>query len=346
MRLIVQNIIYRILTFTLLLFLINYVYVHFFYDKDLAKHSDLIAIIDKIPDSTDILYVAESSNTALAEDDIDRRTIAEFLDEALPGQKVNDLTKPAAHAGIYKVLLSAIPETSNIKTIVLTLNLRSFNAQWIHSSLETSLQKSLVFLKTESPLLNRFLLSFKGYPIKSEREQEAAFKAKWLADPLQFPYNFEHQNVSEWDYWMAINGVKNDDGTTNQALTELACHYIKGYGFQIDTLTNPRISDFNEIIQLCRERNWHLVLNLLAENVEKAEILVGSDLTYLMDYNRDLLVAYYSRKGVLVVDNLETVPDKYFIDQNWTTEHYSDAGRKAVAEKVASVIEQNAKLFK
>ena len=129
--------------------------------------------------------------------------------------------------------------------------------------------------------------------------------------------------------------VKDEHGNTDYAQTELACHYIKAYGFQIDTLKNPRIADFDEIVELARKRGWNLVFNLMAENMQKAEELVGEDLLFLMNENRELLLNYYQSKGVMVVDNLSLVDDAQFIDQNWTTEHYAEKGRKTVAKHVA-----------
>jgi hypothetical protein len=50
--------------------------------------------------------------------------------------------------------------------------------------------------------------------------------------------------------------------------------------------------------------------------------------------NRDILVNYYTRKGAKVVDNLELVKGKDFLDQNWTTEHYNQTGRITIAKQV------------
>jgi hypothetical protein len=335
------DIIIKCATLGIVILLVSVTYTTFFYQNDLKSHSDLVQILQSIDPEADVLYVAESSNTATHKDDVERKTISEFINDELPDQKVDDLTKPAAHAGIYKYLLRRIPENNKIKTVIITLNLRSFNAQWIHSSLETSLQKSLVFIRPYPPIVNRFLLSFKDYPIKSKKEQEDAFRAKWVADEFHFPYDFPHKNVKIWDQWMANRGILNKDSSRNQPLTELACHYIKAYGFQIDTLTNPRIKDFNDIIDFAQEKGWKLYFNLLAENIDKADQLVGQDLTFLMTANRDLLVGYFSNKGVVVIDNLETVKDSAFIDQHWTTEHYNDNGRKAVAKKVADAIKKS-----
>jgi len=330
-----KHIVLNLVSLLLLLLGINLLYTKLFFEKDLQEYSSIINLVREVPLEADIIYLGESSNNARREDDLDPRKISDFIADFYPGLDLYDLTKPAAHAGIFKVLLDQMPETSEVETVIVTLNLRSFNAQWIHSPLETSLQKSLVLLKPYPPLVNRFLLSFKAYEIKTKEEREMDFMEQWERDNLHFPYEFPHENVRKWDRWMAYEGIPGDSGEIDRALTELACHHIKAYGFQIDTLRNPRIADFDEIVDLARERGWRLVFNLMAENMEKAGQLVGEDLIFLMNENRELLKNYYESRGVMVVDNLSRVEDEQFIDQNWTTEHYAENGRKAVAKQVA-----------
>ncbi len=326
----------RIVLLVVLLVVMNFVYKMFFFEKDLQEHSAVINTVRALPDSTDIVYIGESSNITARGDDIDKRAISAFIADFFPNLKVSDITKEASHAGIYKTLLGNIPEDSEVKTVVVTLNMRSFNASWIFSELETPLRKSMVLLKDYPPLFKRFLLSFKAYDIKTAEEREQQFKKKWEKDVLHFPYDFPHKNVIEWDNRMATTGIRDSSGKRNQKKTELACHYIKTYAFIIDTLNNPRIKDFNEIIELARERKWNLVLNLLAENMEKAEKLVGKDLTFLMDKNRKILIEYFQKtRGIPIVDNLYAVEDEQFIDQDWTTEHYAEKGRKTIARNVA-----------
>lgn len=330
-----KNIALRLVSLVVLFLLMNLIYKCFFFEKDLQKYSSIIMLVRDVPLDADMIYLGESSNNTTRADDQDKRKISDFIADYYPGLALYDLTKPAAHAGIFKVLLQQMPEESEVETLIVTLTLRSFNAQWIHSPLETSLQKSLVLLKPYPPLVNRFLLSFKAYDIKSKEEREADFKRQWQKDKLHFPYEFQHEDVMRWDRWMASEGIPDESGEIDRASTELACHYIKAYGFQIDTLKNPRISDFDEIVELARERGWNLVFNLMAENMEKAGELVGEDLLFLMNENRELLLNYYQSKGVMVVDNLSLVNDAQFIDQAWTTEHYAEKGRKTVAKHVA-----------
>lgn len=330
-----KKISYRILILVLILIVLNFIYKEWFFKTDLEKHSKMLELVKNVPDSTDIIYIGESSNITFRGDDVDKRPISDFINDFYPDLIVSDITKPASHAGIYKILLENISPSNMAKTIVVTLNLRSFNAQWIYSDLETPLQKNLVLLKQYPPLLNRFLLSFKAYDIKTEKEREKQFKEKWKHDIFNLPYDFQFKNVIEWDNWMATNGIRDKNGKYDYKQTELACHFIKTYGFQIDTVDNPRIIDFNEIINIAHKNNWGIVFNLLPENIEKAELLVGKDLVYLINENAQKLETYFTKRGVTVVNNLNKVEDDQFIDQNWTTEHYAEKGRKIIAKNVA-----------
>ncbi|MCO5258932.1 MAG: DUF4843 domain-containing protein [Crocinitomicaceae bacterium] len=336
-----KKVTYRLIILAILLIGMNFIYKKWFYEADLQKHSDIINLVRAIPDDADIIYLGESSNITYKElEDVDKRPISAFIGDFFPTLHTYDITKPASHAGIYKVLLNQLPETNKKKTIVVTLNLRSFNAQWIYSDLETVLQKSVVLLQPYPVLYNRFMLSFKGYDIKTEEERTQQFKRKWKKDVFHFPYAFPFKNVPEWESWVNSNGVKNKEGVFDQAAIELACHYIKAYGFQIDFDNNVRIKDFDDIVALAQKRNWNLVFNLLAENTEKAGELVGKDLLFLMQENTKKLVEYYTKKGVTVVNNLDIVANDQFIDQDWTTEHYAEKGRKTIARNVAKSLKK------
>lgn len=184
-------------------------------------------------------------------------------------------------------------------------------------------------------IINRFLFSLNAFENKTEKQREQDMLEQWERDELKFPYPFKYKNVREWDKGMADGGYKKADGSWDQPKIDLACHYIKAYAFQIDTLNNPRLKDFDEIVNVCKKKNLNIVFNLMAENVQYADSLVGKDLIYLMKQNRDFLVKRYRSKGVVVVDNLEAVNGKDFVDQHWTTEHYNERGRKVVAKNLA-----------
>ena len=322
-----------------ILLMLNWVYSKWFFEKDLRAHSDIVELSwQVIDDSCRIIYVAESSNNHYGDEETNRRKISDYISDYFPTVKMGDLTKEASHAQTHYYLLKHIPKDAAVETVVETMNLHSFDAGWIYSDLETALRKQLVLLEGYPPLVNRFLLAFDAYPIKTKEEWNALVMEHWKNDPLDFPYDFEWNNTRQWDSATAWRGWHDFDGNYDPKMTELACHYIKSYGFRI-TDDNPRVKDFDAIVKLCRERGWNLVFNLMADNVDKANELVGKDLMYLMKQNRDYLRNRYGNfEGVTVVDNLNLVRDVNFIDQNWTTEHYYEEGRRIVADHVAEAL--------
>ena len=324
----------KLLLVFVILIISNELYTNYLLESDIKKHT-YREIADVIPKDSEIVYFGESSNFNTYYEDKDKRSISEYIANYFPTKRFGTVHKGALHAGVYKYLMQHFPEENPIETIVVTLNLRSFSANWIYSELETALTKSIVLLKKGPALKNRFLLSFKGYDIKTKEQRVKQFKNKWEESTLQFPWDFPHLNVNRWDKAMDKQGIRNPDGTKDWKTTTLACHYIKSYAFQIDTLSNPRIKDFDEIVEYATSKGWNVVFNLLAENTDKAQELIGDDLLYLMRQNRDLLVKRYQKKGAIVVDNLEEIEALYFTDKDWATEHYWENGRKTIAKNVA-----------
>jgi len=334
-----KKLIYKFALLAALLVLMNWIYGKFFFKDDLMKYSDEIQLSWKIAeDSCEMVYTGESSNHTFSWSDNDHRKISDFIFDNFPDIRCGDMTKDASHAEVYYYLLDNIPRTTPVKTAIVTMNLRSFGYGWIESDLETPIQKQLVLLKDYPPFFKRFLLAFKAYDIKSIDERGDAREWHRKHDKITFPYPFKYDNVDDWDYAKAHEGVIDSTGHWDQPMTELACHFIKNYGFIIDD-NNPRVKDFDNIVKLAKKRGWRLVFNLMAENTEKAQELVGDDILYLMRQNRDYLVNRYgSIENVTVVDNLECVPDKYFIDRDWTTEHYTEPGRRTIAENVTEAL--------
>ena len=312
-----------ILILIVLALLADGLYRFFFWQHDRQAFSGpLVSLVDKI-DSTgaDILYLGESSNHTFGLDDADTAWISEMIARQYPGLQVRDMTHDASHAEIYYQLLRNLQLSTPITTVVVTMNLRSFGPDWIYSTLETVLQKRLVMLRNRPPLVNRAILSFKAYDIKTTPERYAQMRHYWDRHPLP-----RHPSVPAWADSL------NTDSTTMPGT------FVRSYGFIIDTLHNPRVHDFDRIVRLAQQRGWNLMFNLMAEDVEWADSLVGPDLTGLMRSNAQMLEQRYSRLGVTVVNNIDAVPDSLFRDRDWTTEHYIQQGRQIIADNVSQAL--------
>ncbi|MEO6305289.1 MAG: hypothetical protein ABIP51_19165 [Bacteroidia bacterium] len=315
---------------------LNFIYEYTLYPKDLYDKCSEIFELKVSQDTTDIYYFAESSNFNVRENDSIQNTISEIVNFFYPSLRITAINKPATHAGIYKHWIKQInPKVNKPKAIVVTLNMRSFDAMWVNSVLETQLQESLVLTQPRPALVNRFFLSLQVFDNKNDQQREKTMLTDWDTTKLIFPFDFRYKTVREWDYSTNFEHFyKNPDGTKDEAKTILACHYIKAYALNMNE-RNPRVRDFDEIADWCNKNKVNLYLNLMAENLEYADSLVGKELVFLMKQNRDYLVKRYQKNNCIVVDNLELVSGIEFTDQTWTTEHYSYKGRMSIAKNVA-----------
>jgi hypothetical protein len=319
--------------------LLNIIYTLTFYDHDLLSKSPEIIRLRSSADSTDVYYFGESSNVTFAETDSTKKSISQLISLYYPGLRLTNINKYATHGGIYKSWVREVVTRQPLPTaMIITLNLRSFDAAWRHSDLETSLQESLVMSGPYPNIVNRFLLSLQAFDNKTPQQREKDMLEEWQNTKLRFPFPFRYSTVAEWDYAMAQGSYKKPDGSWDTEKIALACHFIKSYAFNLDE-NNPRIKDFDEIVTLCRDNGITLYLNLMAENMEFANDLVGKELVFLMRQNRDYLVKRYNTNSCRVIDNLELVAAASFLDKTWTTEHYDYKGRMKIASNVARVLQ-------
>ncbi|WP_317899712.1 hypothetical protein [Aurantibacillus circumpalustris] len=332
----IKKIAIKFLMLLLILTGLNFIYNLTLYEKDLNEKSKEVLEIRDSQENTDVYYFGESSNVTFKNDDSLQNSISEMTNFFFPNINITTITKYATHAGIYKHWLRKINVNDRKPSaLIVTLNMRSFDGAWIHSKLETQLQESLVLTQPYPNLVNRFLLALQAFDNKTEQQREQQMLKEWKTVPLIFPNDFKYKTVSEWDYGMSQGTYLNPDGSWDDEKIILACHYIKGYAFNLNE-NNPRIKDFDEIADWCHSNKINLYLNLMAENVQYADSLVGKELVFLMRQNRDYLVKRYTKNNCVVVDNLELVQGKEFIDQKWTTEHYGYKGRMAIAKNLAN----------
>jgi len=328
-----KPLLYKIFLFTLVLAGVNVVYRFTLFPKDLKEIAPCAWQCRNLPEGTDLVYFGESSNFTVDPEDSVQLYISELVSYYAPQYKLITIDTPAVHAGIYKIWLRQMKNYP--KGIIVTMNLRSFDGQWIHSKLETPLIRSARIAKGEPLLWNRFLLSLKNFEDKTVAERDSILQKEWKKVKLEFPYEFKHKTVKEWDNVMANGGWLKEDGSWDMDKIQLAAHFIKCYAFNINE-KNPRVKDFDEIVRWGKKNNVKVYLNLLAENILLADSLVGKDLVFLMKNNRDYLVNRYSKMGAVVIDNIEAAGIDDFLDKNWPTEHYNSKARKAIAKNIVS----------
>lgn len=316
--------------------LLNCIYQFTLLKRDIGQMAPCAYQCLKLPENVDYVYFGESSNFTADGDDSTLLTISELI-AYYSKKNIVTIDTPAVHAGIYKHWINCL-KNNKPKGIIVTMNLRSFGTDWIHSVLESNLNRSLSLLKYQPKILSRLLLSLKyfGDSIPNS-ERDSLISLERRTKKIVFPYQFKYNTVREWDYHVGNGSHLKPDGSWDMDKIVLAAHYVKNFAFNLDS-SNIRIKDFDDIVSWGANNNVKVYFNLLSENVAQADTLVGKDLVFLLKKNRDFLVERYTKKGAIVIDNLESVGINDFLDKNWTTEHYNYKGRISIAKKVAEKI--------
>lgn len=318
-------------------FLANYAYVKLgIYKNDIETcNAELLYQTDSLKHTADVLYFGESSNFTAAERDSSKQSISELLAEMHPELVIKSISKGAIHASTFKTLITRIDHQSKVKTVIVTMNLRSFGINWIESELETNLSRAEILYSTYPPIIKKFLLTFKAYDNTPLFKRKGIIKAHYKGDKFKLT-NQDFTSVYEWDKFMYDQGVPDANGNKDPEKTDIACHFIKNYAFVIDE-NNPRIKDFDAIVQLCKEKNLKLIFHLLPENHERAAELCGTDLDELIEKNVSFLKNRYQKESVFI-SNYDLLPDSVFIDRQWPTEHYNFMGRYSIARRISSML--------
>ena len=336
-RHIIRKLLFKTLMVLLLLAVLDGVYYFTLYPKDLEKHCSLMAISQRAKDGVDIVYLGESSNHTRSKQDTDKRFICEMIDDLLPEHHVGNLAKDACHAGIYYDILRNIPRRSNVKTAIVTINMRSFATEWLYSDLEPALEREQLMMRKGPALYRRMMLTFNKYTPWSEEERSTLLREGFEQETLTFPYSFPYRTALAWDTAVGNYCVLFDGSRPSLDTIALACHHIKHFALNLGD-NNPRIKDLDNIVKLCRKRGWQPVFNILAENVDQIDSLCGPDLLFLLNQNVQYVIDRYEAMGVITVNNLTAVRDASFLDRDFPTEHYDQTGRLAIARNVAEAV--------
>lgn len=330
----------RVAVLLLIGVLAQILYKNTLWDTDLWERGQMLAELEGMDDSCQVIYFGESSNFSYhpLRDSLKDR-ISDFLSYHFNGLTFGTINHAAYHAGLYRSLIARIEKGSAVECVVVTMNLRTFGQAVTHSPLETAMQQEKVLFSGYPELLRRTFLTLNFFDNKTELDRDYIKWKEWTYDTLQSTdpqIIFKHPTIRSW---CAVEKFPDSNGVEDMEKRSLADHYIKAYAFQIGE-DNPRVRDCDAIMRICSDLNVQVVFNILAENVEYADSLVGPELVWLMRQNRDYLVERYSKLGAVMVDNLEAVDGYHFTDQNWTTEHYDAEGRQRIAFNVAKAMEK------
>ena len=140
----------RILVGVVVFFVANFWYVSSgLYRQERAKFSPMASKLDSAFGNGDVVYLGESSNTSFNPwTDTFGYSVSEFLQMYLPQNRVRGVSHDGYHVGLFSQMLGLMPEhwaDSGRKTVVITVNMRSFGPSAMFNGNEASNQQEAIF---------------------------------------------------------------------------------------------------------------------------------------------------------------------------------------------------------
>jgi hypothetical protein len=363
----------RLLVGVVVFFAANFWYVSSgLYKKERLKFSPMAAKLDSAFGNGDVVYLGESSNTSFNPwTDTFGYSVSEFLQMYLPQNRVRGVSHDGYHVGLFSQMLGLMPEhwaDSGRKTVVITVNMRSFGPSAMFNGNEASNQQEAIFYTHRMALLNRVFVSLHHYDSRDGREMERG-KTQWFrTKDLRLDNStygrhygdgglesagekwFYHNTVKWWlrDLQRQFAPVSGDADLAR--VMPMAEAYLKEFAFLLDE-ENPRVQALDAIVSKCKQEQVNVVFVLLMPNFDHASRLFGKELTQLMDYNMDFLRKRFAgwekeynkgdfKVGYVDVQRLygDWAGGQHYTDQWYPTEHVDAHIRQFIAQKTAEKI--------
>jgi hypothetical protein len=304
----------RLLVGVVVFFAANFWYVSSgLYQQERAKFSPMAERLDSAFLHGDVVYLGESSNTSFNPwTDTFGYSVSEFLQMYLPQNRVRGVSHDGYHVGLFSQMLGLMPAhwaDTGRKTVVITVNMRSFGPSAMFNGNEASNQQEAIFYTRRLALLNRVYVSLHHYDNRDSREMERA-KTQWfrtkdllLQGGAGQHYGSTHGGPGlqaageEWFYHNTVKWWLRDlqrqfapvSGEADLArVMPMAEAYLKEFAFLLDE-ENPRVKALDAIVEKCKKEAVNVVFVLLMPNFDHANRLFGKELTLLMDENMDFL---------------------------------------------------------
>jgi len=323
MRDIAPKVLLRLAVGVLVFFVANIWYVSSgLRNEERLKFSPVAGKLDSAFLHGDVVYLGESSNTSFNPwTDTFGYSVSEFLQMYLPQNRVRGVSHDGYHVGLFSQMLGLMPEhwaDSSRKTVVITVNMRSFGPSAMFNGNEASNQQEAIFYSHRMALLNRVFVSLHHYDSRDAREMERA-KTQWFRTKdlrlnggagnhygnthgdgrmVSKGEEFFYHNTVKWwlrdlqrqyapEFMKQKLGPVSGDADLARVMP-MAEAYLKEFAFLLDE-ENPRVQALDAIVSKCKQEQVNVVFVLLMPNFDHAHRLFGEELTQLMDYNMDFL---------------------------------------------------------
>jgi len=307
---------------------LNFIYTEFQLPSDVSEFANEYDQMLAETENANLVYFGDCSDAYRSEGMELQPGIGDLMDENFGDLNVANLSANGFHPGTYLKLIKMIEhqQNDNIKTLVVTMNLRAFSTKIIHDfTYDPIINRQLQLVEPRVPaLVNRAWITYHRNPANYRARMENLIEEGWKKDSL--PEGYEYPTLFDWYH-------SYDSDPENWTIeNDYAQTYLYDFGFLIND-RNERVQDFDEIVKLCERNNWKLYFHIVPIDFKSATNNVGAKLTRLISLNKKYLVNRYKN----VIDNSGLLESEDFIG-DYAGSHYTLGAREQMAEKIGKVI--------
>jgi hypothetical protein len=329
-----KKIIFRSVALALLLVVAGLCLMISLHHTDLQK-TRLYDSLQKVACCSRILYLGDSTALSFNPGEKDGRSTGSMLSVYYPGLCTGSINLASANARIWLKVLQSLPAYSAVETVVVTMDIRSFGPERILNDKSAKINRDITYLDgLWVGTVKRCLMHLNVFRQKSPEAINRQLEKIQNEEILKFPFESRINTTGKW-----LKAYNTRYLPPEQRLKqESTAGFIRALAFNIDTLNNPRIRDYDKILAYCKSRNLNVVFLLVPEDISRIESLAGKELSYLIHTNRELLVNRYRNKGAHVVDCLQSPAPEGFYGPQYKRVAFTSAGRQTLAKRLASEI--------
>jgi hypothetical protein len=282
-------------------------------------------ISEAAQDGLDVVYMGDSCVIDIAPDDVDRRNLAEMLNQRLPQSRVESVAHYAYHGELFEGIGHVLAEGSAPpKVVVVPINMRSFSLIWDQRP-EFQFPRVKFLLEHRSPwarITLKPLIVFRYIDTTPVTQREFEAMPVYVAMEKQ-------GTVRDYDYPLGEHA--HEDYFQKQ--------FLYTYAYPLDK-KHRKLQGLLQTIRILREAGIAPVVYITPLDYQSAVRYSGVLLDEQLNKNIQLVLEVFREEGVEVIDLSRALDPEAFCYDQYVHEHLDQRGRLLVVEKVAKAVGQ------
>lgn len=293
--------------------------------------SCLIKYFDTSPTPPQILFLGDSVLERVADQDSDRRNLAEMVTQELsPYIQVVPISRTSYHPRLfYRILQAVVKMRYRPCAVILPINIRAFSPQWDLRP-DWQYDEEIAALKKYAAHPERGAGVIRRSAKKDETDASRKTTVKY---PLS-PYN----KIGEF-----LDLIRSNPTDAEEIRFRKKQIFVFHYAFPLER-NHRNLLALEDTIRLLRQSNIKVLIYLVPINIQAGARLVGPEFVKQVKANTSLLSGvlspYVGDGRIRYADWSTEFSEAHFFHDSFATEHLNQAGRLALTQLIVNDVSQ------